>query len=162
MRPGRGNAGGDGGTRMSSGSQKRKTTARIAVNCTPEQKASIVARAGEVGLSPSAICLAMMLDAPLPRHRNPAINDQALMRAIAAHAKLADALRELVAALGKPGSNLNQVAYMLNANTAPARIINITESAIADHVELVAECRRTLETVYELRTMTMDAWGLEH
>ena len=145
-----------------SGSQKRKTTARIAVNCTPEQKAKIVARAGEVGLSPSAICLAMMLDAPLPRHRNPTINDQALMRAIAAHAKLADAIRELIAALGKPGSNLNQVAYMLNANTAPTRIINITESAIADHVELVAECRRTLETVFELRTMTMDAWGLEH
>jgi len=29
---------------MTSGSQKRKTTARIAVNCTPEQKARIVAR----------------------------------------------------------------------------------------------------------------------
>ena len=70
-----------GGFAMSSGSQKRQTTARIAVNCTPAQKAAIAAKSAATGLSPSALCLAVMLDAPLPvRRRNPTVNQQAMTR----------------------------------------------------------------------------------
>jgi hypothetical protein len=56
-----------------SGSQKRRTTARIAVNCTPAEKAIIVEKSKDAGLSPSAICLARMLDAPMPKRRPSAL-----------------------------------------------------------------------------------------
>jgi len=144
-----------------SGSQKRKVTARIAINCTPAQKAAILAKAKDAGLSPTAICLAMLLDAPLPKRRNPAINNNALTHYLASTAKVADALHAQTAALGKPGSNLNQVAYMLNANTAPERIINITESAIREFSELMETYRQAAEDLKELRVMGMNALGLE-
>ena len=78
-----------------SGSQKRKTTARIAVNCTPAQKDAIVEKARAFDQSPSAICLNMLLDAPLPRRRRqPTVKDNALTTYIGATAKLKDALKE--------------------------------------------------------------------
>jgi hypothetical protein len=145
-----------------SGSQKRKTTARIAVNCTPAQKALIVEKARAFELSPSAICLAMLLDAPLPRRRHqPTVKDNALTAYLAATAKIKDALKDSLAELGKSGSNLNQIAYMLNANTAPPRIMNIIESAINEHTVLVARHEEVFKDLDELRTMAMDAWGLE-
>ncbi len=98
-----------------SGSQKRKTTARIAVNCTAAQKDAIVEKARAFDQSPSAICLNMLLDAPLPRHRRqPTVNDNALTAYLSAAAKLKDVLKESLAELGKSGSNLNQIAYMLS------------------------------------------------
>lgn len=144
-----------------SGSQKRKVTARIAINCTPTQKAAILAKAKDAGLSPTAICLAMLLDAPLPKRRNPAINNNAITHYLANTAKVADALTAQTKAMGKPGSNLNQVAYMLNANTAPERIINITESAIREFRELMETYRQAAEDLKELRVMGMNALGLE-
>ena len=42
---------GDGGKQKRSGSQKRKVTARIAINCTPAQKAAILDKANGAGLS---------------------------------------------------------------------------------------------------------------
>ena len=145
-----------------SGSQKRRTTARIAVNCTPAQKAVIVDKARAAGLSPTAICLAMLLDAPLPRHRHqPTVNDKAMSAYLAATAKVNDAVKDSLAELGKSGSNLNQIAYMLNANTAPARIINIVESAINEHNALVARHEAAFRDLEELRTMAMAAMGLE-
>ena len=74
----------DGGSMSGSGSQKRRVTARIAVNCTPKQKAGIVAKCAAAGDSPSAIVLNIVtgpapaldprptlggLDAPFPRDR---------------------------------------------------------------------------------------------
>ena len=145
-----------------SGSQKRKATARIAVNCTPAQKAVIVAKANAVELSPSAICLAMLLDAPLPRRRRqPTMKDNALTAYLAAAAKIKDALRESHAELGKSGSNLNQIAYMLNADTAPPRIMNIIESALTEHKALLARHEAAFKDLDELRTLAMDVWGLE-
>ena len=146
-----------------SGSQKRKTTARIAVNCTPAQKAAIMEKAKAFELSPSAICLSMLLDAPAPkRRRRPTVNDQALTAYLGATAKVKDALKESLAELGKSGSNLNQIAYMLNANTAPPRIMNIIESAISEHNALVARHDAVFKDLDELRAMAMDALGLEH
>ena len=146
-----------------SGSQKRRTTARIAVNCTPAEKAIIVEKSKDAGLSPTAICLAMLLDAPLPkRRRQPTVNEQGLTAYLGATAKIKDALRESLAELGKSGSNLNQIAYMLNANTAPPRIMNIIESAIVEHNALVARHDAVFKDLDELRAMAMDALGLEH
>ncbi len=147
---------------MSSGSQKRQVTARIAVNCTPAQKAAIMSKSTATGLSPSALCLAVMLDAPLPvRRRNPTVNQQAMTRYFGHTAKLSDALRDQLAELGKSGSNLNQIAYMLNSGTAPARIAALTEAAIQEHRTLVETCQAAMEDLKELRTMGMDALGLE-
>lgn len=146
-----------------SGSQKRKTTARIAINCTPAQKDAIVKKAGAFDLSPSAICLNMLLDAPLPRRqRQPTFNDKALTAYLAATAKVADAWRAVKAEMGKPGSNLNQIAYMLNAGADPARISNIVKTAIEEFSVLVANLDRALgNDLHELRTIAMEIWGLE-
>ncbi len=147
---------------MSSGSQKRQTTARIAVNCTPAQKAAIMSKSAATGLSPSALCLAVMLDAPLPvRRRSPTVNQQAMTRYFGATAKLADALRDNLAELGKSGSNLNQIAYMLNSGSGPARISAIVETGIQEHRAIIEACQAAMEDLKELRTMGMDALGLE-
>ena len=152
---------GDGGKQKRSGSQKRKVTARIAINCTPAQKAAILEKANAAGLSPTAICLAMLLDAPLPKRRQPTIRHQQMAQFLAATAKVADALRGNLAELGKSGSNLNQVAYMLNAGTAPPRIMNIIQTALQEHGAVVAKLNETLTDALEIRTMAMEALGLE-
>jgi hypothetical protein len=144
-----------------SGSQKRKVTARIAVNCTPAQKAAIGKKAEAAGLSPSAICLAKLLDVPLPRRHQPRVNDEAMKQYLAATAKVSDALHASLAELGKSGSNINQIAYMLNANTAPARIINIIESALAEHRTMVGKHDEALRDLGELRALAMQSVGLE-
>jgi len=147
-----------------SGSQKRKTTARIAVNCTPAQKATILEKAKAFDLSPSAICLAMLLDAPLPRRRHqPTVNDNALTRYLAATAKVADVWKEQKAEVGKQGSNVNQVAHMLNAGANPDRIINLVESAIEQFCASIANLDRARnEDLHELRTLAMEVWGIEN
>jgi hypothetical protein len=105
----------------------------------------------------------MMLDAPLPKRRRlPTVNERGLTAYLGATAKVKDALKESLAELGKSGSNLNQIAYMLNANTAPPRIMNIIESAINEHNTLVARHDAVFKDLDELRAMAMDALGLEH
>ena len=98
-----------------------RTTARIAVNCTPAQKAAIMEKADATGLSPTAICLAMHAGCaparPSPEPHGQRAGADGL--SCGATAKLKDALKESLAELGKSGSNLNQIAYMLNAKTAP-------------------------------------------
>ena len=118
---------------MTSGSQKRKTTARIAVNCTPDQKAAIMEKVDATGLSPSAMCLAVLLDAPLPKRRRPSV-DAAL-------------LAKVLAELGKIGSNINQIAYHLNAG----RPGDVTEGSIDD----------ALRELLEWRTALMQSLGYE-
>ena len=146
-----------------SSSQRRKVTERIAINCTPAQKAAIKEKVAAAGLSPSAMCLAVLLDVPLPRRRLPSINDQAMMAYIAANAKLSDALKASLAELGKVNSNVNQIAHMLNTNIDPSRIMNIIESGVSNHTALIDTYHRAIEDdLKELRTMAMDALGLEH
>src|ERR1039457_4282396 len=78
-----------------------------------------------------------------------------------ANGKLADALWAILAELGKSGSNLNQIAYMLNANAAPARIMNIIEGAAEEHRVLAAKCKDALDDMDELRTIGMQLSGSE-
>ena len=145
-----------------SGSQKRKVTARIAVNCTPAQKAAIMAKIDATGLSPSAMCLAVLLDVPLPKRHRASINDKAMNAYVAANARLSDAVRASLAELGKVNSNVNQIAYMLNANTAPERIMNLIETSLQEHRDAQAKHQDILDDLHELRTMAMEALGIDH
>jgi len=115
---------------MSSGSQKRKTTARIAINCTPSQKAAIREKTDATGLSPSAMCLAVLLDVPLPKRRRPSVNAQEVAR--------------VLAELGKIGSNINQIAYHLNAGRPGDRIEGSLEEALRDLMEMRLACLQAL------------------
>ena len=116
-----------------SGSQKRRTTARIAVNCTPAQKAEIMKKIDATGLSPSAMCLAVLLDVPLPARRRPSVDTQLLAK--------------VLAELGKIGSNINQIAYHLNAG----RPGDVTEGSI----------QAALTELLEWRTALMQSLGYE-
>jgi len=116
-----------------SGSQKRKTTARIAINCTPAQKAEIMKKIDATGLSPSAMCLAVLLDVPLPARRRPSVDTQLLAK--------------VLAELGKIGSNINQIAYHLNAG----RPGDVTEGSI----------QAALTELLEWRTALMQSLGYE-
>ncbi len=116
-----------------SGSQKRKVTARIAVNCTPAQKAAIMEKIDATGLSPSAMCLAVLLDVPLPRRRRPSVDTKLLV--------------QVLAELGKIGSNINQIAYHHNAGRPGDVMEGSVESALAE--------------LLEWRTALMQALGYE-
>jgi hypothetical protein len=119
-----------------SGSQKRKVTKRIVINCTPEQHAKVTAKTGAAGLSPSALCLKVLLDTPLPARRRP-VADAAL-------------LSKMLAELGKIGSNINQIAYRYN----------ISEGRPDGPIEGALEA--ALRELLEWRTVLMQALGLEH
>jgi hypothetical protein len=118
-----------------SGSQKRKTTERIAINCTPEQYAKITAKTDAAGLSPSAVCLKVLLDTPLPSRRRP-VADEAL-------------LVKVLAEIGKIGSNINQIAYRYN----------ISEGRPAGNIEGALEA--ALRELLEWRTALMQSLGYE-
>ncbi len=84
-----------------SGSQKRQRNRKIGVACDHSEFQIIDDKARTTGLSRSSYLRACALGAPGPRaRRSPPINAEAL-----AHA---------VAALNKAGSNLNQIARLLN------------------------------------------------
>jgi hypothetical protein len=116
-----------------SGSQKRKVTARIAVNCTPAQKAAIMEKIDATGLSPSAMCLAVLLDVPLPRRRRPSVDTELLV--------------QVLAELGKLGSNINQYAKSRNMGRGSDNLDLAMESALGE--------------LLEWRTALMQALGYE-
>lgn len=118
-----------------SGSQKRKVSARIAINCTPEQKAAIAAKIDATGLSPSAMCLAVLLDVPLPKRHRPSVD--------------AVLLAKVLAEIGKIGSNVNQIAHRYN----------ITEGRPSGNIEGALET--ALSELVEWRTALMQALGYE-
>jgi hypothetical protein len=133
---------------MSSGSQNRKTTAQIKINCRPEQKTAITAIADDAGQSPAALCLNALLNTPLPpRRRRPVANEALLARVLAEMGKNRGELN-------KCGSNLNQIAYHLNAGRPGDRV----EGALAEAIE---DFRQAVRTFEELRLVHMQALGLE-
>jgi hypothetical protein len=88
-----------------SGSQKRQRVKSLQIAMTPEELIVIRERAAESGLSPSSYGRAVLLGTPGPRaRRSPPLNAELL-----AHA---------VAQLNKAGSNLNQIARILNSGQA--------------------------------------------
>ena len=88
-----------------SGSQKRQRVKSLQIALTPEEFTVACERAAAAGLSPSSYGRALLLGAPGPRaRRSPPLNAELL-----AHA---------VAQLNKAGSNLNQIARILNSGQA--------------------------------------------
>src|SRR5216683_2991729 len=100
---------------------------------TPAAKAAIMEKIDATGLSPSAMCLAVLLDVPLPRRRRPSVDTKLLV--------------QVLAELGKIGSNINQIAYHLNAGRPGDVMEGSVESALAE--------------LLEWRTALMQALGYE-
>jgi hypothetical protein len=88
-----------------SGSEKRQRGAPVSVRFLPDERTVVQEKARAAGLSVASFLRASGLGAPGPRaQRTPTINAEALARA--------------TAALNKVGSNLNQIAHVLNAGGA--------------------------------------------
>jgi hypothetical protein len=88
-----------------SGSQKRQRVKSLQIAMTPEELIVVRERASASGLTPSSYGRAVLLGTPGPRaRRSPPLNAELL-----AHA---------VAQLNKAGSNLNQIARILNTGQA--------------------------------------------
>ena len=144
-----------------SGSQKRKVTARIAVNCTPAQKAAILKKTAAAGMSPSALALKVLLDLPLPRMRRPRADDERMRQFFTELARARDALKPTEAELGKSGSNLNQITHVLNTDRAPESVMNILNATLQAHLEVLEHLDQAVRDFLELRTAGMNAMGLE-
>lgn len=105
-----------------SGSQKRARVQSWQIALTPEEFAIVKQKAADAGLSASSYGRSLMLGDPGARaRRTPTVNAEAIARA--------------TAALNKVGSNLNQVAHVLNAGKAPAA--GEVETAIAEVREIL-------------------------
>lgn len=90
---------------LRSGSQKRQRVKSIQIALTEDEFIAVRERAAAAGLSQSSYGRTSMLGAPGPRaRRSPPLNAELL-----AHA---------VAQLNKAGSNLNQIARLLNSGQA--------------------------------------------
>jgi hypothetical protein len=113
-----------------SGSQKRQRTRKIGVACDAAEFVIIDDKARTAGLSHSSYLRACALGSPGPRaKRSPPISVEAL-----AHA---------TAALNKVGSNLNQIARVLNAGGATTT----TMECFAALAEVRTVCGRILDIV---------------
>ena len=113
-------------------SEQRQRQKQIKIRCTAEEFNAAAAKAAQAGLSTSAYARAAMLGDTGPR----------------AKARLpveAQLLREVLAQHGKYGSNLNQVAYVLNRDGARAM--------------LEADIRTALKEWAEIRDMILLALG---
>jgi hypothetical protein len=88
-----------------SGSEKRQRGAPVSVRFLPDERGAVEANARSVGLSVAGFLRAAALGSPGPRaQRAPSFDAGAL--AVAAHA------------LNRVGSNLNQIARVLNAGAS--------------------------------------------
>jgi hypothetical protein len=112
-----------------SGSNKRQRGAPVSIRLLPEERVELEMRAREAGLSIGSYLRACALGSPGPRaKRSPPVNAEALARA--------------VAELNKAGSNLNQIARILNS----AQAVGSKES-LATLAETRAAVARILEIV---------------
>jgi hypothetical protein len=144
-----------------SGSQKRRTTKRVKVNCTPEHHTALCKLAEAHGQSLSALALNALLNVPLPRVRSPRVDDKLMKQFFVEIARARDALKPSDAELGKAGSNLNQIAHVLNTDRAPESVMNILEAALQGYLEAVQEHKQVVRDLEELRTAGMNTMGLE-
>lgn len=88
-----------------SGSNKRQRDGAVLVRLLPDERATVEEKARAVGLSLAGFLRACGIGTPGPRaRRSPTVNAEALGRA--------------TAALNKVGSNLNQIAHVLNSGGA--------------------------------------------
>lgn len=97
--------------------------------------------------------------APLPRHRQPAINNKTMVSRLAASPEFADALEHQRVELRKSRLKLDEIVQLLNSGTRPASIMNLIESAVQECRVTFAEGRETLEDWKEFYTMAEEAPG---
>jgi hypothetical protein len=112
-----------------SGSERRqRARGAVLVRLLPDERATLESKSREVGLSLAAFLRACGLGTPGPRaRRSPTVNAEELGRA--------------TAALNKVGSNLNQIAHVLNAGGASLT----TQECFAALAEVRAALARILE-----------------
>jgi len=125
-------------------SEQRRRTIPLAGRFTPEEAAEVRAKAEAWGAAVSAFIRHATIDASLPRHK---VDKEAAARVLTA-------LGDIRAELGKSGSNLNQIAYHLNAGRPGDIMEGSLAAAIAEHGQAI----RTLE---ELRLVCMQVLGFE-
>ena len=113
-------------------SEQRQRQKQIKIRCTAEEFNAAAAKAAQSGLSTSAYARAAMLGDAGPRAKPRLPVDGQI-------------LREVLAQHGKYGSNLNQVAYVLNRDGARAM--------------LEADIRTALKEWAEIRDMILLALG---
>jgi hypothetical protein len=150
-----------GKVKSRSGSQRRRTTKRINVNCTPERYDAISKLTEAYGQSPSALALHTLLGIPLPRSRRPRADDELMRQFFTEIARARDALKPVEAELGKSGSNVNQIAAVLNADRPPETVMNILKETLLAHQQAVEAVEEFIRDLRELRTAGMNAMGLE-
>ena len=99
------------------------------IRCTPAQRAETIAAAERAGMSLGGFVRWRLFGSAGPRSRRRPSADMAL-------------LAQVLAQLGKRGSNLNQIAHRLNSDAAigPAELVD----AIAEHRACVTAIMRAL------------------
>lgn len=150
-----------GKVKKRSGSQRRRTTKRVNVNCTPEHYAAIGKLTGAHGQSASALVLHTLLGIPLPRVRHPRADDELMRQFFSELAQTRDALKPVEAELGKSGSNVNQIAAVLNADRPPETVMNILKETLLAHQRALLAVEEFIRDLLELRTAGMNTMGLE-
>ncbi len=145
----------------SSGSEKRQATTQLSMRFTPAQHAALAKLAEERGQSLPALLLNALLSIPPPRARRPRVDDDLMRQFFTEIARARDALKPHEAELGKSGSNLNQIAHVLNTDRAPESVMNILESTLEEHFEVLQHLDQAIRDLLELRTAGMNAMGLE-
>lgn len=150
-----------GKVKSRSGSQRRRTTKRINVNCTPERYDAISKLTEAYGQSPSALAFHALLGIPLPRTRHPKVDEKLMRQFFTEIARARDAVKATQAELGKSGSNLNQITHVLNTDRAPESVMNILESTLQAHREVLQQVDQVIRDLEELRTAGMNTMGLE-
>ncbi|SRR5712692_2083011 len=110
-----------------SGSEKRQRTGIITMRINPQEAATIRQIAQTRGQSVSAVMRSALLHT---RPRASRIEVQAVAR--------------LLGQLGKIGSNINQIAYHLNAGRPGDRVEGRLEDALRDLAELRLVCLQAL------------------
>ena len=110
-----------------SGSEKRQRTTVVTMRINPEEAAAIRRIAQTRGESVSALMRSALLHS---RARASRIDAQAVAR--------------LLGQLGKIGSNINQIAYHLNAGRPGDRVEGSLEEALRDLSELRLVCLQAL------------------
>lgn len=119
---------------MTKSSSKRQRTKFVIARLTPDEHSAITALADKRGMSPGALVRQTLLNVPPgPNVRRPTVDTKLLAKTLAE--------------LGKIGSNINQIAYHLNAGRPGDRIEGSLEE--------------TLRELLEWRTALMQALGFE-
>ncbi len=87
---------------MTHGSETRVRTAHITIRLSPGERAALEAAADRAGLTPGSYARQIIMGAPVPRQvRRPPVERKELAR--------------LLGSLGHIGSNVNQIARVLNS-----------------------------------------------